>query len=77
MNFNEKRKDGPRVINRQQFDQNPDNFELRINDENAPLCPFGNQRKFIGFDKEKNEYVRFTKSVLKKVLAEREKQDVA
>ncbi len=77
MNINEKRKYGPRVIDRRQFDQNPNNFELRINDKNAPLCPFGNQRKFIGFEKEKNEYVRFTKSVLKKVLAEREKQDVA
>lgn len=77
MNSLERTKDGIRIIDKRQFDQNPNNFELRVNEVNAPLCPFGNQRKFIGFDKEKNEYVRFTKSVLKKILSIQEERNVA
>lgn len=76
MNSHERRKDGVRVIDSRQFDQNPNNFELRVNDINAPLCPFGNQRKFIGFDKQRNEYIRFTKSVLKKLISLLEEKNV-
>lgn len=77
MNINERRKDGIRVIDKRQFDQNPNNFELRVNDANAPLCRFGNRRKFIGFDKQRNEYIRFTKSVLKRILSIQEEKNVA
>lgn len=76
MNIPERKKDGIRVIDRRQFDQNPDNFELRVNDANAPLCRFGNRRKLIGFDKQRNEYIRFTKSVLKRLISLFEEKNV-
>lgn len=34
----------------------------------APFCPFGNKYNWIGFDTVFNEYVRFTKSVFKKLI---------
>jgi len=77
MNSLERRKDGIRIIDKRQFDQNPDDFELRVNDVNAPLCQFGNRRKLIGFDKQRNEYIRFTKSVLKRILSIQEEKNVA
>jgi len=35
----------------------------------APPCPFGHRFKWIGFDKEKKEYVRVTKSVFKRLIS--------
>jgi len=70
-------KDGIRIVDMKNFNENQNRFELRVEDINAPLCSFGNQRKCIGFDTEKSEYVRFTKSVLKKFLLSMEKQNVA
>lgn len=49
--------------------KNPSQYELRSgNEENAPLCPYGNHYVWIGFDIEKQEYVRFAKSVFKKLV---------
>jgi len=36
--------------------------------EGAILCPYGNQFKWIGYDKETKEFVRFTKSVFKNLI---------
>lgn len=38
----------------------------------APKCPFGNNYKWIGFDLEEKKYIRFTKSVFKKLVQETE-----
>lgn len=44
----------------------PDRYELRSGvEEGAPTCPYGNTYQWVGFDKELQEYVRFTKSVFK------------
>ena len=44
----------------------PQRYELRSgNTESAPSCPYGNRYQWIGYDKEKKEYLRFTKSVFK------------
>ncbi len=56
-------KDGLRVVDAHTFRQCPHRYELRKNDPQAPLCPYGNARLFIGFDGETASYVRFTKSV--------------
>ena len=37
--------------------------------EGAPTCPFGNHYKFIGFDTEEKVFVRFTKSVFKRLIS--------
>ena len=53
------------------FLKNPNRFELRSGLESgAPNCPFGNNYKWIGFDTAKNEYVRLSKSVFKKLIHE-------
>ena len=47
----------------------PDRYELRSgNEPEAPLCPYGNQYQWVGYDKEEKEFVRFTKSVFKKLV---------
>lgn len=47
----------------------PDRYELRPgNAESAPVCPYGNAYRWIGFDRESGEYIRFTKSVFKKLI---------
>lgn len=44
-------------------------YELRSGDEaNAPSCPFGNTYQWVGFDLQEHCYVRFTKSVFKKLI---------
>ncbi len=47
-----------------------DRYELHNNDPNSPLCPYGNQREYIGYDIHENNYVRFSQSVLLKFLKE-------
>lgn len=49
----------------------PKRYELKSGSaENAPLCPYGNHYQWIGYDKVEEEFVRFTKSVFKKLVAE-------
>jgi hypothetical protein len=49
----------------------PDRYELRPGTvEGAPLCPYGNHYQWIGYDKHTGEYLRFTKSVFKKMITE-------
>lgn len=51
------------------FLQDPNRYELRSGrSEGAPNCPFGNHYEWIGFDKKEQKYVRFTKSVFKKLI---------
>lgn len=56
-------------INKQLFDLDPERFQLLSGEtEGAPLCPYGNKYEWIGFDKQEQIFVRFTKSVFKKLL---------
>ncbi len=57
-----------RVVDAASYSAEIGRYELRSYDPDAPLCPYGNQREFIGFDKLEKTYVRFTKSVLLKYL---------
>lgn len=60
-----------RKVNMETYLVSPNRYELRSgNEENAPLCPYGNHYEWIGFDSEMKEYVRFTKSVFKKLIKE-------
>lgn len=44
----------------------PNRYELRKGSmEGAPACPYGNQYQWIGYDKKRSDYIRFTKSVFK------------
>lgn len=56
-------------VNMEQFMDLPDRYTLVDGSlEGAPLCPYGNQYQWIGFDIEEKEYVRFTKSVFKLLI---------
>ena len=56
-------------IRKVEYDIDPNRYELRDGREiNAPLCPYGNHYKWIGFDLKTNEYVRFAKSVFKLLI---------
>ena len=62
-----------RKVNMEQFMLNPGRYELRSGKEDgAPNCPYGNHFEWIGYDLQNNEYVRFTKSVFKKLIKENE-----
>lgn len=51
------------------YKKNPHRYELSAGSvEGAPACPYGNKYQWIGFDKEKNEYVRFSKRLFKRLL---------
>ena len=48
------------------YNKDPARYDLRSgNSSGAPLCPYGNEYQWIGYDKKEQEYVRFTKSVFK------------
>jgi hypothetical protein len=50
----------------QEYLQAPARYELRPGSaKGAPPCPYGNQFEWVGYDKETETYVRFTKSVFK------------
>jgi len=59
------RKYGLRRILKQEFNINPNRFELRIGFPDAPLCPYGNHFSALGFDLSYAEYVWFSKGILK------------
>ena len=64
----ERIKQGLRVVDAESYRMDESRYELRVNDLEAPLCPYGNKRVYIGFDRNKNNYIRFTKTLLRKIL---------
>ena len=55
--------------------QDPQRYELRSgHEEGAPLCPYGNHFQWIGYDKKTKAYVRFSKSLFKKLVRLKESE---
>lgn len=58
-----------RRVNMEEYILTPSRYELRKGvEEGAPLCEFGNHFEWMGYDLKSKEYVRFTKSVFKKLV---------
>lgn len=61
-----------RTIDSETYHLNTARYELRSGQtQDAPNCPFGNKYEWIGYDLEQREFVRFTKSVFKKLIEEK------
>lgn len=66
------------LITSEVFNLSPDRYQLRKGTRpDAPPCPFGHCFKWIGFDTEKGEYVRLTKSVFKRLISQLDGEFVA
>ena len=64
-----KQKDNLPVVGAREFNLCPTRYELRNGTlADTPLCLYGNMFNWIGYDKEEMKYVRFTKSVFKKLI---------
>lgn len=59
---------GLRVVDANEVDQFPNRYEIKVNQPNPPLCPYGNPQKYVGYDNQTGEYVRLTKSVFKRLF---------
>ncbi len=66
------------VITSEVYELDPTRYELRKgNTEGAPLCPFGNHFKWIGYDTKTKSYIRVTKSVFKRLILLLDEKEVA
>jgi hypothetical protein len=45
-------------------------------EEGAATCPYGNIQQWVGYDTPTKEYIRFTKSVYKKLVEEMENKKI-
>jgi hypothetical protein len=60
-------------IDHKTYTSNPEWFELRSGSEKeAPNCPYGNRYQWIGYDLNQKEYVRFTTTVFKILMKQKE-----
>ena len=57
------------------YRQNPDRFTLVPgNKEGAPTCSFGNVQQWVGYDNTEKKFIRFTKSVFKQLVQQKESE---
>lgn len=55
------------------YQLDPDRYILVSgHEEGTPTCPYGNIHQWVGYDTLDKEYIRFTKSVYKKLVEEME-----
>lgn len=64
-------------ISNEIYQKNPDRYTLVSGHcEGAPTCPYGNIQKWVGFDLEEKKYVRYTKSLYKKLITKVENKSI-
>lgn len=56
---------GLKKVYKEDFELNPNRFELRINYPDFPQCPFNQTFSILGFDKDLQQYVWLVTSILK------------
>ena len=57
------------------YQQNPDRYTLVSgHEEGAPTCPYGNMQQWVGYDRVEEKFIRFTKSVFKQLIQEKENE---
>lgn len=66
-----------RRVTKEVYLKDPSRYELRSGQSSgAPNCPYGNHYQWIGFDNQEQEYIRFSKSVFKTLLNNRQHEIV-
>ena len=64
-------------ITAETYQLHPDRYILVSGHEKgAPTCPYGNIQQWVGYDTLNKEYIRFTKSVYKKLVEEMENKKI-
>lgn len=62
-------------INSETYTKNPNQYELVSgNTEGAPKCPYGHNFEWVGYDRVNGSFVRFTKSVFKKLIQQKDNE---
>lgn len=62
-------------VNAEAFDAEPERFILVDgHHEGAPMCSYGNQLPLVGVDIMTKEYVKYTKSVYKRIKEKLDRQ---
>ena len=58
-------------VTAEMYQQDPERYTLMEGStEGAPTCTFGNKQKWVGYDKDQGTFIRFTKSVYKKLISQ-------
>lgn len=58
-------------VTAEMYRQNPERYTLVDGSTHgAPTCKYGNTVEWVGYDKAQNTFVRFTKSVYKRLINE-------
>lgn len=62
-------------VTAEMYQENPDIYMLVSGHEvGAPTCPYGNVQKWVGYDKRAQKFIRFTKSVFKQLVQQKENE---
>ncbi|HCU45370.1 MAG TPA: hypothetical protein DF610_11390 [Sphingobacterium sp.] len=62
-------------VTAEMYDQDPDRYTLVSgHEEGAPTCPYGNMQQWVGYDRVEEKFIRFTKSVFKQLIQEKENE---
>ena len=57
------------------YQQHPEGYTLVPgHQEGAPPCPYGNVQKWVGYDTTEQKFIRFTKSVFKQLVQQKENE---
>lgn len=57
------------------YQQEPDRYILVAgHQEGAPTCSYGNVQQWVGYDKTDQKFIRFTKSVFKQLIKQKENE---
>lgn len=60
-------------VTAEMYQQNPERYILVSgHQEGAPTCSYGNVQQWVGYDKIEQTFIRFTKSVFKRLVQQKE-----
>ncbi|MEO5889484.1 MAG: hypothetical protein ABIQ31_04485 [Ferruginibacter sp.] len=58
-------------VTAEMYQQNPERYTLVDGStQGAPTCTYGNTKEWVGYDKVEKTFIRFTKSVYKKLVSQ-------